>query len=104
MLIGAHVRDDDPLTAARERDAQVMQFFLADPQGWKAPVAEPSADEIAAAGVEVFIHSPYIINVASLNNRIRIPSRKGVAQHAAAAAKIGAKGLKIGRASCRERV
>ncbi|NIH86341.1 deoxyribonuclease IV [Amycolatopsis granulosa] len=93
MQIGAHVRDDDPLTAAKERSADVVQFFLADPQGWKKPVARPPRAEIEAAGVEVFIHSPYIVNVASLNNRIRIPSRKLAAQHAAAAAEIGAKGL-----------
>jgi deoxyribonuclease-4 len=93
MRIGAHVRDDDPLSAARERDAEVVQFFLADPQGWKSPVAEPGADAINAAGVDVFIHSPYVVNVASLNNRIRIPSRKAVAQHAAGAAEIGALGL-----------
>src|SRR4051794_4888447 len=35
MLIGAHVRDDDPLAAAAERGAEIVQFFLADPQGWK---------------------------------------------------------------------
>src|SRR5262249_1430271 len=34
-------------------------------------------------------------NVASLNNRIRIPSRKLVTQHAAAAAAIGARGLVV---------
>lgn len=93
MRIGAHVRDDDPLTAAREREAEVVQFFLADPQGWKAPVPEPDAEAVRAADVDVFIHSPYVVNVASLNNRIRIPSRKTVTQHAAAAAKIGARGL-----------
>ncbi|MBN6035665.1 deoxyribonuclease IV [Amycolatopsis sp. 195334CR] len=93
MQIGAHVRDDDPLPAARERGAQVVQFFLSDPQGWKAPKRHPSADEISADEIEVFIHSPYLINVASLNNRIRIPSRKGVAQHAAGSAEVGAKGL-----------
>jgi deoxyribonuclease-4 len=93
MQIGAHVRDDDPLSAGKERDADVVQFFLADPQGWKKPVPAPSADEIKAANVTVFIHSPYVVNVASMNNRIRIPSRKAVAQHAAGAAEIGAKGL-----------
>ncbi|QWF80546.1 deoxyribonuclease IV [Amycolatopsis sp. CA-230715] len=93
MQIGAHVRDEDPLPAARERDAAVVQFFLSDPQGWKAPKRHPSADEIAASEVEVFIHSPYLINVASLNNRIRIPSRKGVLQHANGSAEVGAKGL-----------
>lgn len=93
MLIGAHVRDDDPIAAARERDAEVVQFFLADPQGWKAPKPHPHMDEITASDVEVFIHSPYLVNVASLNNRIRIPSRKLVAQHAKAAAEVGARGL-----------
>jgi deoxyribonuclease IV len=93
MQIGAHVRDDDPLAAGRERDAEVVQFFLADPQGWRKPVPAPSAQEIEAAGLAVFIHSPYVVNVASTNNRIRIPSRKAVAQHAAGAAEIGAQGL-----------
>ncbi|WP_034268069.1 deoxyribonuclease IV [Haloechinothrix halophila] len=93
MLIGAHVRDDDPIAAARERDAEVVQFFLADPQGWKAPKPHPHTEGITASDVEVFIHSPYLVNVASLNNRIRIPSRKLVAQHAKAAAEVGARGL-----------
>ena len=93
MQIGAHVRDDDPLTAARERNADVVQFFLSDPQGWKKPVPAPAKADIEAAGVSVFIHSPYIVNVASLNNRIRIPSRKLAVQHADAAGQIGAKGL-----------
>ena len=41
----------------------------------------------------VYIHSPYVLNVATTNNRIRIPSRKLLGQHAVAAAAIGAKGL-----------
>lgn len=93
MQIGAHVRDDDPVSAAQEREAEIVQFFLADPQGWKKPVAAPAKAEFEAAGVGVFIHSPYVVNVASTNNRIRIPSRKAVTQHAAAAAEIGALGL-----------
>ena len=43
----------------------------------------------------MFIHSPYRVNVASLNNRIRIPSRKLIAQHAAGAATVGALGLVV---------
>jgi deoxyribonuclease IV len=93
MYIGAHVRDDDPIGAARERGADAVQFFLSDPQGWKAPTPHPHADELRDSGIAVFIHAPYVINVASLNNRIRIPSRKAVAQQAEAAAAIGAKGL-----------
>ncbi|MYW92189.1 deoxyribonuclease IV [Amycolatopsis rubida] len=93
MQIGAHVRDDDPLAAVAEREADVVQFFLSDPQGWKAPKPHPHGEEIKASPVEVFIHAPYLINVASKNNRIRIPSRKNVTQHADGAAAIGAKGL-----------
>lgn len=39
------------------------------------------------------MHAPYIINVATTNNRVRIPSRKLLQQHIDAAAEIGAKGL-----------
>jgi deoxyribonuclease-4 len=96
MRIGAHVlSDDDPIGAAADRGADVVQFFLADPQGWKAPAAHPQADGLLASDLDVFIHAPYVANVASLNNRIRIPSRKLVLQHAEAAAKVGAKGLVV---------
>jgi len=46
-----------------------------------------------AAGVDLYVHAPYIVNVATTNNRIRIPSRKLLQQHMDAAAEIGAKGL-----------
>ena len=98
MRIGAHVRDDDPLAAAAEQGAEVVQFFLSDPQGWKAPQRHPRFDAITGAvadGMLVFVHSPYVINVASTNNRIRIPSRKAVVQQANAAAEIGASGLVV---------
>jgi deoxyribonuclease-4 len=39
------------------------------------------------------VHAPYPINVASTNNRIRIPGRKLLQQHLHAAAEIGAKGV-----------
>lgn len=91
--IGAHVDSIDPLAAAQATGADVVQFFLADPQGWKAPREHAHADAIRATELTVYIHSPYVLNVATLNNRIRIPSRKLLGQHAAAAAAIGAKGL-----------
>ncbi|WP_153504631.1 deoxyribonuclease IV [Cumulibacter manganitolerans] len=91
--IGAHVRDSDPLTAATERDAEVVQFFLADPQKWHKPKPRADAAELKASPVEVFIHAPYIVNVASTNNRIRIPSRKIMREHATAAETVGATGL-----------
>ncbi len=94
-LLGAHVDSADPLAAAAARDAEVVQFFLGDPQGWKKPAEHPHADALRDSDVAIYIHSPYVINVASTNNRIRIPSRKILHQHAEAAAAIGAKGLVV---------
>ena len=91
--IGAHVDSEDPLSAATRVDAAAVQFFLADPQGWKAPKEHPHAEAIRTSGLAVYIHAPYVLNVATTNNRIRIPSRKLLGQHASAAASIGAKGL-----------
>src|SRR5690348_1007622 len=93
MRIGAHIDADDPLRAAAERNADVVQFFLADPQDWKVPAERPDAAELRAASVDIYIHAPYVLNVATLNNRIRIPSRKLLLSHARAAAAVGAKGL-----------
>jgi deoxyribonuclease-4 len=93
MRIGAHVDETDPLAEAAARDAEVVQFFLADPQGWKNPAPREDADILRAADVDVFIHAPYVLNLATLNNRIRMPSRKLLFAHADAAAAVGAKGL-----------
>jgi deoxyribonuclease-4 len=98
MRIGGHFHSDNPLEDAVACEARTAQFFLGDPQGWKGPVipgGDPGAlrDAYAAAGVDVYIHAPYVINVASTNNRIRIPSRKLLDQHLKAAAAVGAKGL-----------
>ena len=92
-LVVAHVDSDDPLAAAAATGAAAVQFFLADPQGWKAPREHAHVAEIRNSQLAVYIHSPYVLNVATTNNRIRIPSRKLLSQHAAAAADIGAKGL-----------
>ena len=92
MLIGAHIglgADGDPAAEARAKDADVLQLFLGDPQSWKAP----TVTNVQTGGVPFFVHAPYVVNVASPNNKIRIPSRKILDQHASAAAKTGASGL-----------
>jgi deoxyribonuclease-4 len=95
MFIGAHVREDDPVATAADRGAEVVQMFLADPQGWKKPASHPQAAELREGPLTVVVHAPYVVNLASLNNRIRIPSRKIVVQHATAAAEVGAVGLVV---------
>src|ERR1700750_2311523 len=98
VRIGAHFHVDHPLDEAVARGADAAQFFLGDPQGWKGPVipgGDPAAvrDAFAAADVDIYIHAPYVINVATSNNRIRIPSRKILDQQRKAAASVDAKGL-----------
>ena len=98
-IIGPHLHDGDPLTEATALGANAVQFFLGDPQDWRAPSfpggREPDDLRAAfeAAGVTPYIHSPYPMNLASTNNRIRIPSRKILEQQLKAAAAIGAAGL-----------
>ncbi len=99
LIIGGHVDQTDPIAEAEARKATLSQFFLGDPQGWKGPVVRyaggPAALEAAAeaAGIDLYVHAPYVLNVATTNNRIRIPSRKLLQQTVHAAAEIGAKGV-----------
>jgi deoxyribonuclease-4 len=93
VRIGAHVDQTDPLAAADAKKAEAVQFFLGDPQGWKAPVMPEGYEAIRDSDVDVYIHAPYVVNVATSNNRIRIPSRKILTQQLEGAAEIGAKGL-----------
>lgn len=93
MRIGAHVERADPLAEANAREAEVVQFFLTDPQAWETPQPRADGDALRSTPIDVYIHAPYRINVATLNNRIRVPSRKLLLEHATAAAGIGAHGL-----------
>ncbi|PRY54140.1 deoxyribonuclease-4 [Knoellia remsis] len=99
LSIGAHVDQTDPLAEAAARGTDLVQFFLGDPQGYKGPEiryaggADGLRADAEAAGVALYVHAPYVINVATTNNRIRIPSRKLLQQHVDAAASIGARGL-----------
>ncbi len=84
-----------PLALAAEMDADGVQIFLTDPQSYKAPKPRPDAEDLRDGVELVVVHAPYLLNVASTNNRIRIPSRKLLDQHASAAAAVGAYGLVV---------
>ena len=90
MLIGSHVGPEDPLAAADAEGADVVQFFLGDPQSWKKPKPREDAAQLTASAVPLYVHAPYLINVASANNRVRIPSRKILQDTCDAAAQIAA--------------
>lgn len=93
MIIGAHVPGEAPLAEAGEIGAECLQMFVGPPQSWKKPPSRPDAAELAAGGVPIYVHAPYLINVASPNNRVRIPSRKILDGALERAAEIGAAGL-----------
>ena len=101
LRIGAHVEQHDPVAEAAARQADLVQIFLGDPQGWKDPEvsyaggASALRSALAAAGVDLYVHAPYRLNVATANNRIRIPSRQLLATYAAAAAELGALGIVV---------
>lgn len=84
MLIGSHVSaakgvQNAPINAAKV-GAEVFQFFSRSPQGGKAPKLTPTIIKKFKDNCkkhkqkEWYIHSPYYINLASSNNRIRFGS------------------------------
>lgn len=93
MLIGAHVNNAHPLEEASVRNADVVQMFASNPQSWKKPLPRADAEELKAADLPIYVHAPYLINVVSPNNRVRIPSRKILAQTIDAAEAFGAAGV-----------
>ena len=101
LMIGSHVGSTDPIGDALERGAQVAQIMLGDPQRWGAPtVAYPGgamALRAAAgeAGIALVVHSAYLINLASTNNRVRIPSRNLLQKTMELSAEIGAIGVVV---------
>jgi len=93
MLIGAHVPSADPLAEAAARDADLVQVFLSPPQSWKAPPPRDDADALRASSLPLYVHTPYLVNVATTNSRVRHPSRKILQQACDAAAAIDAAGV-----------
>ncbi|CAN5641501.1 deoxyribonuclease IV [soil metagenome] len=90
MIIGAHVPSEDPLAAASIMEAECIQMFVGPPQSWKKPPERQDAEELRASEQPIYVHAPYLINVASPNNRVRIPSRKILADTVEMSEKIGA--------------
>jgi len=81
------------LAEAEARGVDLVQIFLGPPQSWRKPPPRPDAQALKESQVEFYVHAPYRVNVASPHNRIRIPSRKTLANIIDAAEQIGAAGL-----------
>lgn len=103
MRFGAHVSAAGGLwkagPAGKALGCEVIQIFSRPPQAW---AAKPIADEDAAQfrqsmqdnGIEdVYIHAPYLINLASENNRTRHGSVTMLRQELERGTQIGAKAM-----------
>ena len=90
QLVGAHVAPEKPLAEAKAIGADCVQVFLSDPQGWKKPAPRKDAEGLKASPLPLYVHAPYLINVASPKNNIRHGSRKILQQTCDAAAEVGA--------------
>ncbi|MDR1355227.1 MAG: deoxyribonuclease IV [Propionibacteriaceae bacterium] len=101
LLIGSHVAAADPINEAQTRDADIVQFFLGSPRRWSAPTVSYPGGAAAlladtqAANIGVYIHAAYLINVATSNNRVRIPSRTLLQATCTLASQIGARGVVV---------
>jgi len=101
MLIGCHVEPADPVAEGAAAGADVVQIMVGDPQKWTAPdVLSPGGAPALraaaeAAGVKLVVHAAYLINVASTNNRVRIPSRQLLQKTLNTAGQIGALGVVV---------
>jgi deoxyribonuclease IV len=89
-IVGAHVSPTKPLQKAAAIDADCVQIFLSDPQGWKKPPPRKDAEELRDSAMAVYVHAPYLINVCSPRNNVRYGSRKILQQTCEAAADVGA--------------
>lgn len=90
MQVGAHTPSGHPLAEAKDRNADLVQIFLSNPQSWKKPPSRADAAELRDSPIPVIVHAPYLINVCADNNRVRIPSRKILQETCDAATEIDA--------------
>ncbi len=93
ITLGAHVPSADPLAEAEARGVGAVQLFLGNPQSWKKPPPRTDASELRGSGIDIYVHAPYLVNVVNRNNRVRIPSRKILANTVEGAEQIGAAGV-----------
>ena len=93
ITLGAHVPAADPLGEAKARGVGAVQFFLGNPQSWKKPLPRKDAEQLRNSPLDIYVHAPYLVNVVNRNNRVRIPSRKILANTVEGAEQIGAAGI-----------
>lgn len=101
MNIGCHVSIEGRIVDAPKRafdlGCEVMQIFTRSPQGGKTPeLTEEIIEEFKLKANSyklkaIYVHTPYYINLASKENRIRYGSAKAIREELERGSSIGAK-------------
>ncbi len=95
MLLGAHVPTADPLGEAAARGAEVAQIFLSSPRRWASPTSRDDATSLRAGGLPLYVHSPYLLNLASADPQVRERSQVLLQDTCVAAEAVGALGVVV---------
>lgn len=112
MRFGAHVSIAGGLWKAgiegRELGCEIIQIFSRSPQMFAAkPISDEEAEKFKASMKEndiedVYIHAPYIINLASEKNTVRFGSIKILREELERGTKLGAKAMMFHPGSAKE--
>jgi deoxyribonuclease-4 len=83
---------------ARDLGAEVVQVFVSNPRGWAVPAERPDDDLAFAAacveaGLPVFIHAPYLVNLGSPDDAIARKSADAIAYSLRRGRSVGAQGV-----------
>jgi deoxyribonuclease IV len=100
-LIGSHATVTGGLATgglsyAAAVDAEVIQVFVSNPRGWAAGPGSAAEDaRLRAAGIPVFIHATYMVNLGSGNPEVAEKSADAVAHALRRGGETGARGVVV---------
>jgi deoxyribonuclease IV len=88
------------LRYAADVGAEAMQVFVSNPRSWALSPGEPGQDRalrdhVAATGLPLFVHAPYLINVGSPDPLTRERSIASLGHSLRRGAAIGARGIVV---------
>ena len=93
MNIGAHISSAKAIEENKYVKGNTFQIFISSPQMWRSPKPREDADMLQDFDGPIYVHAPYLINVATANNKVRHPSRKLLKDTCKVAASFGAKAV-----------
>jgi deoxyribonuclease-4 len=103
--IGAHAKVTGGLATGSLRyaaavGAEAIQVFASNPRGWAQAAGDPGQDaalreHVAATGLPVFVHAPYLINAGSPDQVTRDRSAASIRHSLRRAGEFGARGVVV---------